>query len=144
MARAKLNGFDDLEKFLVKLAEPTKMAIKAVDAAAPVLEESFKAEVRKAANRKDKNGKPYSTGELVNSIKRTKAKENHLGVFSVVKADGEDSKGLRNVEKLAYLEYGVASHGQAPHPVRQKAVNSAEAECAEIMQEVIYKEVDKL
>ena len=144
MARANLTGFGDLEKFLKKLTEPTTMAIKAVDEASPVLEDSLKSEIRKAANRTDDKGRPYSTGELAASIHRTKAKENHLGVFSVVKADGTDSKGLRNVEKMAYLEYGVASHGQAPHPVRQKAINSAEAECVKIMENVIYKEVDKL
>lgn len=144
MARASLTGFDDLESMLSKLMEPTKMAVKAVDAAAPVLEESLRSEIRKAANRTDEKGYPYSTGELAASIHRTEAKENHLGVFSVVKADGTDSKGLRNVEKLAYLEYGVASRGQVPRPVRQKAVNSAEEECIRIMQEVIYEEVDKL
>lgn len=144
MARVSMTGFDDLESMFSKLMEPTKMAIKAVDAAAPVLEESFRSEIRKAADRTDKKGRPYSTGELAASVHRTEAKENHLGVFSVAKVEGTDSKGVRNVEKLAYLEYGVASKGQVPHPVRQKAINAAEEECVKIMQEVIYEEVDKL
>lgn len=147
MARAKLTGFDELERFLGKLAQPEKMAIKAVDAAAPILEESFKAEVRSAANRKDKYEKPYSKGDLAEHIVATKAKENHLGVYAVVRPIGSVKRGekeLRNAEKLAYLEYGVASHGQKPHPVRQKAINSAEAQCEKTMQDVIYKEVDKL
>lgn len=144
MAKVSLTGFDNLEQFLNKLAKPEKMAIKAVDKASPVLEKSLKSEIEKAANRKDTRGKPYSTGELAASIERTKARENDLGVFAVVKPDDTDSKGLLNVEKLAYLEYGVAAHGQLPHPVRQKAVNAAEAECEEIMRKVIYEEVDSL
>lgn len=144
MARAKITGFDNLSQFFAKLEHPEKIAIKAVDKAAPVLEESFRSEIRKAADRTDKKGRPYSTGELAASVYRTEAKENHLGVFSVVKVEGTDSKGVRNVEKLAYLEYGVASKGQDPHPVRQKANNAAEEECVKIMQEVIYEEVDKL
>lgn len=144
MARAKITGFDDLNQFFAKLEHPEKIAAKAVDKAAPVLEKALKSEIQSAANRKDARGKPYSTGELAESIGRTKARENDLGVFAVVKPEGTDSKGLRNVEKLAYLEYGVAAHGQLPHPVRQKAVSAAEDECEMIMKKVIYEEVDKL
>ena len=144
MARAKITGFDNLSQFFAKLEHPEKIAIKAVDKASPVLEKSLRSEIEKAANRIDARGKPYSTGELAASIERTKARENDLGVFAVVKPEGTDSKGLRNVEKLAYLEYGVASKGQVAHPVRQKANNAAEEECVKIMQEVVYEEVDKL
>ena len=111
MARATLTGFEELDSMLRKLAKPEIMAIKAVDAAAPVLEEALRNEIKKAADRKDSNGKPYSTGELAASIGRTKAQENKYGVYSVVKPGGTDSKGVRNVEKMAYLEYGVAARG---------------------------------
>lgn len=144
MARAKLTGFEDLERFLGKLAEPEKMAAKAVDAAAPLAVKRLKAEIAKAANRKDAQGKPYSTGELAASVGRTETDENDLGVYSVVLPLGTDKKGLRNVEKMAYLEYGVKSKGQAPHPVRQRTVNAVEAECQRIMGKTVYGEVDKL
>lgn len=144
MASAKVTGFDNLSQFFAKLEHPEKMAKKAVNKAVPILEKSLKAQIESAANREDSRGKPYSTGELAASICSTAAKENDLGVFAVVKPEGTDSKGLRNVEKLAYLEYGVAAHGQLPHPVRQKAVNAAESECEEIMRKVIYEEMDKL
>lgn len=144
MAGINLTGFGDLERTLKKLAKPEKMAIKAVDAAAPVLEKSLKREVDAATTRRDKNGKPYSTGELSKSIGRTKAKENEMGVFAAVLPMGTDSRGMRNAEKLAYLEYGVKSHGQEPRPVRQKAVNSAKDECIKVMEEVVSSEVDKL
>ncbi|HCT91095.1 MAG TPA: hypothetical protein DF613_06920 [Lachnospiraceae bacterium] len=144
MARAKLTGFEDLERFLGKLEEPRKMAVKAVDAAAPLAEKRLKAEITKAANRKDARGKPYSTGELAASVGRTKTGENELGIYSVVLPMGTDKRGLRNVEKLAYLEYGVKSKGQAPHPVRQRTVNAVEAKCQRVMEETVYREVDKL
>lgn len=144
MAKAKLTGFDELERMLGGLAQPGKMAVKAVDAAAPILERSLKSEIAKTTGKDHKRGKSYRPGSLEASIKRTKAKENQLGVFSVVKPDGKDSKGVRNVEKLAYLEYGVASRGQLPHPVRQKAINAAEDECVKAMEEVVCREVGKL
>ena len=133
-----------MEKLLNGLAKPEKMAVKAVDAAAPLLQEELKRQIRSVADRQDKNGKPYSTGELAASIGLTKAKENTYGVFAVAKPEGVDSKGLRNVEKMAYLEHGVAAHGQLPRPVRQKTVNAVEEKCEKIMQDVIYKEVDQL
>ena len=142
--RAKVTGFEDLERMLNKLAEPEKMAIKAVNEGTPLVENSLKTRVREAANRTNAKGRPYSTGELAESIAGTSAKENDLGVYSVVKANGTDSKGLRNAEKMAYLEYGVRSHGQEPHPVRGPAVAACEAKVLEIMKNVIYSEVDKL
>ncbi len=144
MAKASLTGFEELESYLDKLAKPEKMAIKAVDAAAPILKKSLQAEIRGTANRTDANGKPYSKGELEASIGIRPAEKNDRGVFSVVRPYGEDSKGMRNAEKLAYLEHGVKVHGQAPHPVRQKAINTAEAGCEKTMRDVIYGEVDKL
>lgn len=137
MANARVEGFEQLEKFLGKLAEPIKMAIKAVDSAAPILEESLRSEISGAANR------GYVTGELAASISATKAKENQYGVYSVVKPVGTDSGGTRNAEKLAYLEYGT-SRGQKPHPVRQKAINAAEAKCADIIEKEIADAVEKL
>lgn len=143
MARASLTGFDELDSFLSKLAKPEAMAIKAVNTAAPVLEKNLKSEVRKAANRTDENGKSYSTGELEKSISTTKAKENVYGVFAAVRPTGTDKKGMRNAEKMAYLEYGT-SRGQLPHPVRQKAIHAAAEECEQIMKKVVYEEIEKL
>lgn len=141
--RAKITGFKDLERMLKELAEPEKMAIRAVDEATPILEKSLKAKVREAANRTDAKGRPYSTGELANSIAGIPAKENEYGVYSVVKPNGTDSRGLRNVEKMAYLEYGVRSHGQEPHPVREPAIAACEADVLDVMEKIIYSEVDK-
>jgi hypothetical protein len=138
MAHISFTGFEELDTIMQKLAEPEKMAIKAVDEAAPILEKSLRSAVAAAANR------GYATGELEGSIRATKAKENDMGVFSVVKPEGSDKTGLRNVEKMAYLEYGVASRGQAAHPVRQKAINDAQSACISAMERVISEEVEEM
>lgn len=63
-------------------------------------------------------------GEMVASIEAVGAKRNQYGVFDYVYPMGEDSKGVRNVEKLAYLEYGTSK--QPATPVMQKVVNRIE------------------
>lgn len=138
VAHISFTGFDELDKAMKKLAEPGKMAIKAVDKAAPILEKALSSAVSSAADR------GYATGELASSIKATKARENDFGVFSVAKPEGFNRKGLRNVEEMAYLEYGVKSRGQEPRPVRDKAVASAEGACISAMEKVISEEVGKM
>ena len=134
MARCSVTGFDELEKMLKRLSQPERMAIKAVDAAAPVLERALKTAIENATS-------DDATGALAGSIESTRARQNELGVFSAVRPTGKDSKGVRNGEKLAYLEYGVRSHGQPPRPVRATAVAMAEAECFRIVKETIEAEV---
>lgn len=137
MARCSITGFDELEKMLKRLGEPEKMAVKAVDAASPVLVRALKGAIESATSSK-------STGSLAASIEATSARQNELGVFSAVRPTGTDSKGVRNGAKLAYLEYGVRSHGQPPRPVRAAAVAAAESECLRIAQETIEAEVGRL
>ena len=135
-----ITGFEDVEEMLNKLANPYEMAEKAVNKAAPIVEKNLKTQIRSAANRRDKCGKPYSTGELEASIAATNARDNSLGVFAVVKPNGTD----KNAEKMGYLEYGVRSHGQEPRPVRAAAVAQSENAVMQVMEEVIGAEVDKL
>ncbi len=137
MARCSITGFSELEKMLKKLQEPEKMAIKAVDAASPILARSLKSAVE-AVTSED------ATGQLAGSIEATSARQNTFGVFSAVRPTGKDSKGVSNASKLAYLEYGVKSHNQEPKPVRATAVAAAEAECLRIIQQTIEAEVGKL
>lgn len=137
-----ITGFEDVEEMLNKLANPCEMAEKAVNKAAPIVEKNLKTQIRSAANRRDKYGKPYSTGELEASIAATNARDNSLGVFAVVKPNGTDK--IRNAEKMGYLEYGVRSHGQEPRPVRAAAVAQSKNAVMQVMEEVIGAEVDKL
>lgn len=138
MAHINFTGFDELDKVMKKLAEPEKMAIKAVDKASPILVKALSSAISSAADR------GYATGELAASVEATKAEENSLGVFAVAKPEGLNRRGLRNVEEMAYLEYGVRSRGQAPRPVRDQAASSAESACISAMEKVISEEVEKM
>lgn len=120
-------GFDELAKELDQLGKIDEYAPEILQAAAPVLEKSLKAEVQKAANR------GYASGDLAGSIKACKPGKNEQGHYVVVTAKGKDRKGTRNNEKLAYLNYGTTK--QQARPVIARSVKSAEAECTEVIQE---------
>lgn len=137
MANCTITGFPELEKLIAKLTQPEKIAIKAVDAASPVLVNAMKSSISGATS-----GRAH--GDLVGSIEATSARQNEMGVFSAVRPTGTDGKGVRNGAKLAYLEYGVASHNQPPRPVRSAAVALAEGQCMSIIQSVIEQEVNSL
>lgn len=94
-----ITGFEDVEEMLNKLANPYEMAEKAVNKAAPIVEKNLKTQIRSAANRRDKYGKPYSTGELEVSIAATNARDNSLGVFAVVKTQWNCKKVLEMLKK---------------------------------------------
>lgn len=139
MANCSITGFNELEKMLKKLEQPEKMAIKAVDAASPVLVKAMQSSIEAATGSSGR-----SRGTLAGSISATSARQNEMGVFSAVRPTGTDSKGVRNGAKLAYLEYGVKSHNQPPRPVRANAVAMAENECLRIIQDIIEQEVNSL
>lgn len=75
------------------------------------------------------------TGEMVSSIKETIPKKNKYGWYSCVRPTGRDSKGVRNMEKLAHLEYGAVHHGQPATPVLAPAVNGCMEEVLTAMQD---------
>lgn len=127
-------GFDDLEKELNKIADGERIACEAIDAAAPTLEKTLENEIKSVTTQE------YSTGDLAKSIKATKAKVNRYGCFAAVKPTGTDSKGVRNGEKMAYMEYGTSK--QEPKPVLRKVISKSEKECLDLMQRK-YDEVTK-
>ncbi len=128
-----VTGFPDLEKALRKSEKANELAKKAVDKASPILEESLRAKISTVTTR------GYSTGTLAASISSTKAKVNDRGVFAAVRPTGRDSKGVRNAEKLAYLEYGTSR--QAARPVRGAATAAVEGECVSVIEKVICAEL---
>ena len=137
MARCELNGFDGLIEGLNNLTANTgEIAKEAIDAASPTLKESLSQCIEEAANR------GYATGELAQSIEATKAKQNAYGCFAAVRPVGANTRGVRNAEKLAYLEYGTSK--QAAHPVRTKAINRASVNCEKIMRDKFEKAFQKL
>lgn len=130
----ELSGADVIMKQLKDLENIEDIAKEVVDEAVPLLESSLKNRIAEAADR------GYATGDLVGSIKGTKAKQNQYGVYAVISAIGNDRKGVNNRAKLSYLEYGVDGKQEA-RPVLRKACNDVESEVLEKMQAAIERRV---
>lgn len=119
----------DFIKQLGKLADVDRIAPQMIDEAIPILEGNVKSEVSKHKR----------TGALANSVKKTKANKNKYGYYASVRPTGKDSKGVRNMEKLVYLEYGTSK--QSPAPTLTKAIKDSESAVLDKMQEVFSREV---
>ncbi len=91
-----------------------KLAPKMIDESMPILEKNLKKELAKHRR----------TGDMLNSVKKTKAGKNKYGHYAVVRPTGTDSKGVRNMEKLAHAEYGTSK--QSPTPILTKAIEDSE------------------
>lgn len=139
MARLDLRGLKELDDFMKGLSDLSSdidnIAKDCINAASPTLANCLKNNIRAAANR------GYSTGELAQSIVPTEAKTNAYGNFAAVRPVGSDKNGMRNGEKLAYLEYGTSK--QDAHPVMQKSIAQAEPQTKEIIQKRFNEHVKK-
>lgn len=141
MARLDVsNGLKNLDDFIDGLGilsdDINEIAKGAIDQASPTLAQALSSEISAQANR------GYATGELAGSVRPTKAKINNYGVFCAVIVSGTDDRGMRNGEKLAYLEYGTSK--QAAHPVMQSAISKSEGRCTDIIQKHFEEKVSKL
>lgn len=145
---------DDFLKQLGKLADVDRIAPKMLNEALPILEKNVKREVAKVSESgrvitytyTDKKGKTRTakrkqTGDLLKSIKMSKANKNKYGYYASVRPTGKDSKGVRNMEKLVYLEYGTSK--QSPTPTLTKAIKDSESAVLNKMQEVFEREAGK-
>jgi len=121
---------DSFLKQLGKLSDVERIAPKMIDEAMPILERNLKAELAKHKR----------TGDMVNSVRKTKAGRNKYGYFAVVRPTGKDRKGVRNMEKLAHAEYGTSK--QPPTPILTKAIKDSENAVLDKMQEVFEREVN--
>lgn len=119
-------GFDDFAKELEELGKVDSYAPELLSTAAPILAKEMKSQVKREANR------GYATGDLENAIVAKKPGENAYGHYVAVTAEGKDRKGVRNNEKLAYLNYGTSK--QQARPVIVNAIKNSEDECLEAMQ----------
>ena len=119
----------DFLKQLGKLADVDRIAPKMLNEALPILERNVKAEV----------SKHVVSGDLLKSIKMSKAKKNKYGYYASVRPTGTDKKGVRNMEKMVYLEYGTSK--QSPAPTLTKAIKDSEKAVLDKMQEVFDREV---
>lgn len=141
MASLEVTGLDEVIKKLEKYSKKQNvdaMAKRAVEAAKGKVVSTTKAAV--GASERG----PYSTGSVAASISATAAKVNAYGAYSVARPTGRDSKGVRNAEKAAYLEYGSPKNGPArlaARPWRKRASKAAEGPCVKIMEQIVKKEL---
>lgn len=132
MAFMEMEGFDELIKSFGALqkSDVIKKAVKAAEQ--PVL----KAVKSEAAKYKD-------TGDLVSSIQSTDVRRGKDGWHLSVRPTGRDAKGVSNMAKAIFLEYGT-SKIQAKRPFISKALRSVRSKVEEIMQKTIESELEKL
>lgn len=128
MAQFEIEGIDNLLKDL-DILDAEKLAPIMLEEAVPILKESV---VKRASGHKD-------SGDMAASIKATGAQRNQIGYYICVRPTGVDKKGVRNMEKMAALEYGVDGR-QGATPVLTPAVNEAEGKVLDKMQEVFDRE----
>jgi len=133
MAKFEYEVPDDLLNELKKLGSAAdEIASRMINGATPILEKQVKLESEKHRVSKD----------MYNSIKSTKAGPHKSGgYYAIVRPTGSDSKGVRNMEKMAYLEYGTSR--QPATPVLTKAINDSEQGVLAKMQEIFDREVGK-
>jgi len=131
MANFQFDFEEQFEKQIAKLDNFDEIAPRIINASIPVLKKNVITECQKHRD----------TGAMVNSIKETKSKKGKNGWFAMVRPTGVDSKGVRNMEKLAHAEYGTSK--QSPTPILSKAVSKSEKSIAEIMQNIYNEEVSK-
>ena len=131
MAKIRMQGFDDVIRNLTSL-DVDHMTEEMIGAAEPVMIKNLKAW---SANH-------YADGDMYNSIKSTGVKKNNKGKYLVVRPTGKDKDGVRNMEKMAYLEYGTAH--QRATPVLTPAVKESEPVINHKMDEIFDRYLKKV
>lgn len=128
MASFEINGLDDLMSQLNAL-DVESVGTKMLEEAAPILVDAMKSKANQYRR----------SGSMAESIKASKVKETKDGRMIVVRPTGKDKKGVRNMEKMVYHEYGTSK--QTAAPILSPAVRASENEVIAKMQEVFDREV---
>jgi HK97 gp10 family phage protein len=126
----------DFLKQLGRLAKVDEIAPQMLNESIPVVKDKLQKELAWHVR----------TGKLQESIKCTKAKKVKDGHYVVAIPTGTDENGMRNIEKLVYLEYGTSKNSkqrQSPTPVIKTALNDSESTVLNRMQEVFTREANK-
>ncbi|MDO5346553.1 MAG: hypothetical protein Q4E91_12520 [Lachnospiraceae bacterium] len=145
MAHLQLNEINAWDAIFKELSHPEKMAKEAVNEAVQILESSTRQAVKASSN----------SDRLAQSFSRTPAKENDLGVYSVVRPAGDFNDDLTNEDLAAQFEHGRhggykragkkrAATAMEAKPWRQNAINAARAQCEATVERVVYEAVDKV
>lgn len=129
MAVFSVTGIDDLVASLQKLSNVDSVAPKMLEAGMEVLQPAVIAQ----ANRHN------DTGEMVASIQATGITYEGSGYVISTRPTGTDHKGVRNMAKACYIEYGV--RGKPAEPMITAAVLNAEAGTIQAMRRVFEEEV---
>ncbi|MDF2537412.1 MAG: hypothetical protein K0S76_433 [Herbinix sp.] len=114
---------------LEKLSNYDEIAPKILSEAIPILERHVRGEI----------AKHKKTGALLKSIKAGKPAQNKYGWYATVFPTGTDENGMRNAEKLVYMEYGTST--QPSIPVLTKALKDAEPKVTEVLQKAFNEAV---
>jgi len=128
VAQFKSEGVMDLISDISSL-KFNQIAPKMLEGAVDILEKEV---TKKASQHK-------VSGDMARSIKKTRAKAAKDGYSISVRPTGTDSKGVRNMEKMAYLEYGTSK--QKATPVLTPAVNVSRSSVELKMQEIFEREI---
>lgn len=131
MAVFQFDYNDQLEEMIKNLDRFDEIAPKLIEASVPILKKNVIAECQKHRR----------TASMINSIKETKSKKGKNGWFSVVRPTGTDMNGIRNMEKMAHIEYGTSK--QSATPILSVAVSKSQKPIAEVMQKIYNEEVKK-
>lgn len=142
MAELSFAFDDDFMKQLQRLDNVDETMKKMIDEAKPIVVTAMKNELSKYKG----------TGELVNSIKSTKAKRSTNGTAkAIIRPTGKSTfviaksgrvykrKSVRNMEKIASLEFGN-SRGERPTPIIETVVKATQNSVMDKMMEVYLKE----
>lgn len=124
MARFETDvGLDDFMESLSSV-ELEMFAPEALEKAAPLVQ-----------NRMEQLASSHSrTGRMKNSIRSKKPTHRKDRYTLFVGPQGKDRKGVRNMEKMAFLEYGVKAHNQPATPIITPTVMQTRDAVCESMQ----------
>lgn len=121
MAKFSVTMDNELVKQLERLENFDELAKQILTDSSQPLESALS---RELSEHKD-------TEALIKSVKKV-VKKSKYGWFLMVRPTGKDKKGVRNMEKLAYIEFGTSR--QAPRPLLSRAMSRAESAVKELMQ----------
>ena len=131
MASFEVRGFETILSELDRIGKFEEIAPKMMEDGMKVLQKEVVAEASKHVN----------TGEMAASIKPTGVEAGFGGgYYMCTRPTGKDKRGVRNMEKMAWLEYGVK--GRPATPVITKAVIRAEPGVIEAMRSRFAQEVN--
>ena len=133
MGRFDFQVSTEFLKTLGKLSQIDQVAPKMIDEALPTCTEYLKNGINSANH-------PYSKGDMVRSIKEKRATQDKNGAWKgITRPTGKGEDGTRNMEKLAYYEYGTSK--QPARPIMDKIKNDASVPAQEKMEDVFKREM---